>query len=104
MPTEPASFPASFPASSTAASPAWPRRVPRSIPVPQTSLWENLAISARRYPGKTALLFFGRSFSFSQLHDDALRLAGWLQREAGVGVGDRVLLMMQNSPQFVIAS
>ena len=71
--------------------------------MPQTSLWENLAISARRYPEKTALLFFGRSFSFAQLHDSALRLAGWLQHEAGVVAGDRVLLMMQNSPQFVIA-
>jgi fatty-acyl-CoA synthase len=84
--------------------PAWPRRVPHSIPLPQTTLWENLAISAKRYPDKTALLFFGRGFTFGELHDSAMRLAGWLQHDAGVKAGDRVMLMMQNSPQFVIAS
>jgi acyl-CoA synthetase (AMP-forming)/AMP-acid ligase II len=30
-------------------------------------------------------------------------LAGWLQQRAGVKSGDRVLLDMQNSPQFIIA-
>jgi len=82
----------------------WPARVPRSIPVPDTTLWENLEISATRYPEKAALLFFGRPLSFARVRDQARRLAGWLQQEAGVAAGDRVLLMMQNSPQFVIAS
>jgi len=82
---------------------AWPARVPRSIPVPQTSLWDNLEISATRYPGKPALVFFGRCFGFAEVRAMAQRLAGWLQRDAGVNPGDRVLLMTQNSPQFVIA-
>ena len=32
----------------------WPRRLPKSITLPSTSLWDNLAISARRYPDKAA--------------------------------------------------
>lgn len=38
--------------------PFWPHRLPKSITLPSTSLWDNLAISARRYPDKAALVFF----------------------------------------------
>ena len=82
----------------------WPRRVPRDIPPIATTLWDNLEVSARRYPGRNALVYFGRGITYAQLRDEAERLAGWLQHDAGVNAGDRVLLMMQNSPQFVIAS
>ncbi|MFZ9678149.1 MAG: long-chain fatty acid--CoA ligase [Quisquiliibacterium sp.] len=82
----------------------WPQRVPREIPPVATTLWHNLEVSARRYPDKAALVFFGQPVSYRQLERDALRIAGWLEREAKVAHGDRVLLMMQNSPQFVIAA
>ena len=81
---------------------AWPRRMPHQLVVPETSLWFNLAVSARRYPNKAAYVFLGRPLSFMQLHQQAEALAGWLQQH-GVAAGDRVLLYMQNCPQFVIA-
>jgi DNA polymerase-1 len=80
----------------------WPRRLPRQLAVPESTLWFNLEVSARRYPDKSAYVFFGRSLSFRELHAQALALAGWLQAH-GVRRGDRVLLFMQNSPQYVIA-
>jgi len=81
--------------------PFWPKRLPRRLEVPATSLWFNLEVSAARYPDKAAYLFFGRRLSFRDLHAQAEALAGWLQH-AGVAAGDRVLLYMQNCPQFVI--
>jgi len=81
---------------------AWPARLPRSLVIPETTLWFNLEVSARRYPGKAAYLFFGRELSFRELHRQAEALAGWLQAH-GVRAGDRVLLFMQNCPQFVVA-
>ena len=81
---------------------AWPARLPRSLVIPETTLWFNLEVSARRYPGKAAYLFFGRELSFRELHRQAEALAGWLQAQ-GVRAGDRVLLFMQNCPQFVAA-
>uniref|UniRef100_A0A0S4XDE2 Long-chain-fatty-acid--CoA ligase n=1 Tax=Ralstonia solanacearum TaxID=305 RepID=A0A0S4XDE2_RALSL len=81
----------------------WPRRLPTHITAPQTSLWFNLEVSARRYPDKDAIVFYGRHVRYRELHDDALAVAGWLQQMAGVGKGDRVLLYMQNCPQFVAA-
>ncbi len=70
--------------------------------VPQTTLWFNLEVSARRHPDKTAYIFLGREITFGELHDEALALAGWLQQEAGINSGDRVLLYTQNCPQYVI--
>lgn len=80
----------------------WPRGVPGSLTAPATSLWDNLEISARRYPAKPALIFFGRTVSFLELREAAERLAARL-RALRVGKGDRVLLDMQNCPQLVVA-
>ncbi|APW42121.1 long-chain fatty acid--CoA ligase [Rhodoferax saidenbachensis] len=80
----------------------WPKRLPHTITVPATSLWDNLATSARRYPDKPAMVFFGRSISYAELHEKAERVAACLHA-LGVKKGDRVLLSMQNCPQLVIA-
>ena len=80
----------------------WPRRLPKAITVPETSLWDSLETSARRYPNKAALVFFGRVFSYREVLQKAERLAACLQG-LGVQKGDRVVLCMQNCPQLVIA-
>jgi fatty-acyl-CoA synthase len=80
----------------------WPKRLPHSITVPATSLWDNLETSARRYPDKAALVFFGTVLSYAQLLQKAERLAQCL-RGLGVEKGDRVVLCMQNCPQLIIA-
>ncbi|MBX3588322.1 MAG: long-chain fatty acid--CoA ligase [Ramlibacter sp.] len=80
----------------------WPKRLPHSISPPRTPLWDNMAISARRYPDKPAVIFFGREFHYAEVARQAERLAAHLQA-LGVGKGDRVILNMQNCPQLVIA-
>ena len=80
----------------------WPAGQPHELNPPETSVYVNLDISARRYPNKTALIFYGRELSYRQLQDEVDALAGYLQQVCGVARGDRVLLHMQNCPQFVI--
>jgi fatty-acyl-CoA synthase len=80
----------------------WPRRLPHRITPPATSLWVNLEVSATRYPDKPALVFFDRSTSYRELHDQAERLAAHLHAR-GVRSGDRVILFMQNCPQWIVA-
>ena len=80
----------------------WPEKAPHSLTLPATSLYTNLEISARRYPNHEAIIFYGRSITYGQLGAEVDALAGFLQ-DLGVNRGDRVLLDMQNSPQFVIA-
>jgi fatty-acyl-CoA synthase len=81
----------------------WPKSVPRNIHLPETSLYYNLEVSAARYPEKTAISYYGSRFSYARIKSEVDTLAGFLQKECGVKKGDRVLLFMQNSPQFVIA-
>ncbi|CAG1013771.1 fatty-acyl-CoA synthase [Burkholderiaceae bacterium] len=76
--------------------------MPRELVVPETSLWVNLEVAAKRYPDKALYVFFGRELTFSQAHAQAEAVAGWLQ-SVGVGAGDRVLLYMQNCPQYAVA-
>jgi len=80
----------------------WPRRLPHAITLPSTSLWDNLAINARRYPEKPALVFFGSTVTYAQLAAGAERVAARLAA-LGVQRGDRVVLCMQNCPQLVMA-
>ena len=62
---------------------------------------ESLVASARYRPNETALLFNGRVFSYAEL--DALSCATAERLKAsGVKPGDRVALMLPNTPSFVV--
>jgi fatty-acyl-CoA synthase len=81
----------------------WPRSLPRHLTVPATNLVYNLTVSAIRYPDKPAIIFYDAPLSYSALQREVDAMAGYLQTHCGVARGDRVLLYMQNSPQFIIA-
>lgn len=80
----------------------WPAGLPYAISTPDTSVYVNLQVSALRYPDKPAIIFYDTILSYAQVHEQVLALAGYLQQECGIKRGDRVLLDMQNSPQFII--
>ncbi|MEH6493782.1 long-chain-fatty-acid--CoA ligase [Halopseudomonas sp.] len=81
--------------------PVWPDQVPKQLELPATNLFHNITVSALRYPDHPAIHYYGSDISYSELQSQAERLAGYLQ-QAGVQAGDRVLLYMQNSPQYII--
>jgi fatty-acyl-CoA synthase len=80
----------------------WPANAALHLDAPQTSLFYNLEVSARRHPGKPALVYYDTLISYAEVFAEAQRLAGYLEQRCGVAKGDRVLLFMQNSPQFVM--
>ncbi len=80
----------------------WPRNLPRHLTLPETSVYFNLEVSAARYPNKPALIYYGAVQTYAQFKRQVDALAGYLQKTLGVAKGDRVLLYMQNSPQFII--
>ena len=75
----------------------------RHLEAPATNVFYNLEVSARRHPNKPGLVYYDTPISYGELFDEAERLAGYLEQRCAVRKGDRVLLFMQNSPQFVIA-
>src|SRR5512143_4088818 len=80
----------------------WPPNVPKHLTLPETSVWYNAEVSARRFPKKTCIAFYDGTITFEEFRDQAERLAGFLQTRCGVKRGDRVGLYLQNSPQFVL--
>ena len=82
---------------------AWPAELPHSLVIPQTPLHYNLEVSARRYPDKPLAIFYDSPLPYAQAWRETEALAGYLQQRCGVRRGDRVLLLMQNSPQFIVA-
>ena len=73
------------------------------LDAPATNVFYNLEVSGRRYPDKPSLVFYDSPISFAEVLRQAELIAGYLQHRCKVRKGDRVLLFMQNCPQFVIA-
>jgi long-chain acyl-CoA synthetase len=67
-----------------------------------TALSANLVASKDRYPNRTALRCDDLQFSYAEFHAAAARVATLLER-AGVEPGDRVGLMLPNTPAFALA-
>ncbi|MCC9206288.1 AMP-binding protein [Arthrobacter sp. zg-Y769] len=70
--------------------------------LPDESLVDVVETSVRKYRSKTALQFFGATTSYEELGDQIRRAATGLMK-LGVRKGDRVALVLPNSPQHVVA-
>ena len=81
----------------------WPPGLSLHLTLPQTHLFHNAEVSAARYPDKPFLVFYDTLVTFRQFQQQAEHIAGFLQQVCGVKAGDRVLLYMQNSPQWILA-
>jgi len=80
----------------------YPEKVPPHVVIPEVLLTELIEESVRKWPDRTALLYYGSKWSYRQLWEQSERLAAALARE-GVGVGDRVALYLPNTPAYPIA-
>jgi len=81
----------------------YPAGVPANIDVEQyPSLVALLDESFKKYAGRTAYKFMGKSISFAQVDEASRALAAYLQAQ-GLDKGDRVAIMMPNVPQYPVA-
>lgn len=65
-------------------------------------VYDCLLTAAQEEPGRIALEFAGREYSYGAVAEEAGRVAAALRRE-GVGPGEAVGLMLPNLPEFVTA-
>jgi len=84
-------------------SPLWPVGEPWQLPMPDGTLYHALARAAHQRPRHPATAFYGAMLSYAELRRRVDAMAGFLQHVCGVKRGDRVLIALQNSPQYVIA-
>jgi long-chain acyl-CoA synthetase len=89
----------------TAAARPWlqfyDKGVPSTYDYPEFALWELVRDSAKKYPDKIALDFLGYTMTYTKLWEQVQRFAHALQA-LGIKKGDRVALMLPNTPQFLI--
>jgi len=81
----------------------WPPGIGKQLEVPRHSVFLNIVKRAAEHPDRAAVYYYGTPLSYGELRRQAEALAGYLQGHCGVRKGDRVLLNLQNSPQYVIA-
>ena len=61
---------------------------------------DGLHAVGRREPGRPALRCEGREFSYGELHERVLRLAGAAVRDLGIRLGDRVAMLAPNCAEY----
>ncbi|OLN22638.1 long-chain fatty acid--CoA ligase [Domibacillus antri] len=80
----------------------YPPEIPAAIDYPDQPLPLFLTKAAAEYGGKMAVHFLGKELSYKELYDSALKTAAYLKK-IGIQKGDRVAIMLPNSPQAVIS-
>ena len=79
----------------------YPDTVAVDLQIPDGSVPDLLAQTVRQHPDAEAMTFYGHKTTYKELQQTASAFASALQ-EAGIQKGDRVAIMLPNSPQFVI--
>jgi long-chain acyl-CoA synthetase len=76
--------------------------VPPTIAIPEVPLFQLLRSAARRFPNRVAIVYQRKRLSYRQLDQEVNRFSNGLL-SLGVERGDRVMILLPNLPQFIIA-
>jgi long-chain acyl-CoA synthetase len=72
------------------------------ITVEERSVVDTFNETTEKWKDKTAVVFYGRKMSYKEIRDQVDRFATALH-DLGVRKGDKIALLLLNSPQFIIA-
>jgi long-chain acyl-CoA synthetase len=72
------------------------------ITVEEKSVVDTFNENTEKWKDKTAVVFYGRKVSYKELRDQVDRFATALH-DLGIKKGDKIALLLLNSPQFIIA-
>lgn len=80
----------------------YPEEIPAELEFRKEPVQQYLVNAAKSFPEKTAIHFMGKEMTYQELYDEALSFASYL-RQIGISRGDRVAIMLANTPQAVIS-
>ncbi|WP_267867996.1 AMP-binding protein [Rossellomorea vietnamensis] len=80
----------------------YPAEIPKELNLVEKPLQSYLTEAASLYGDKAAIHFMGKEVGYKELYESALKFAGYL-KTLGINKGDRVAIMLPNTPQSVIA-
>jgi long-chain acyl-CoA synthetase len=75
---------------------------PKTVPIPRRPLHDFLYSSAQWLPKRTATIFFGKKLNYGRLVR-AVNQMGHTLHGLGVKPGDRVMIVLPNMPEFIMA-
>ncbi len=81
---------------------SYPEGLPATIEIPNQTISDALDKAAEKWAKKPALIFYGRKIVYRELKDQIDRFATALS-DLGIKQGDRIALLLLNSPQYIIA-
>jgi long-chain acyl-CoA synthetase len=81
---------------------SYPDEIPAVLEYSSEPVQQYLVKAAEKFPEKIAIHFMGKEITYKKLYQDASILAGYLQ-EIGITKGDRVAIMLPNTPQAVVS-
>ena len=76
--------------------------VPKDVTVEERSVIDTFNETTEKWKDKTAIVFYGRKMSYKEIREQVDRFAAALV-DLGVKKGDKIALLLLNSPQFMIA-
>jgi long-chain acyl-CoA synthetase len=80
----------------------YPEGVPIHIKYPEIPIYSFLENSARKFPNRPATLYYGASLTYGEIWQQTKSFAANLKK-IGIQKGDRVGVLLPNTPQFLIA-
>ena len=84
-------------------SPFYPSHASRTALLPTKPLTRYLEDHAKQHPQKAAIVFEGSVLTYADLLTRVEALAAHLHHDLHVQHGDRVVLLSQNSPEYIVA-
>ncbi|PLR81519.1 long-chain fatty acid--CoA ligase [Bacillus canaveralius] len=79
----------------------YPEEIPSTLTYSNEPVHQYLTRAAEEFPEKPAIHFMGKELTYQQVYDSARKFAGYLQ-SLGIKKGDRVAIMLPNTPSAVI--
>ncbi|WP_330999326.1 AMP-binding protein [Rossellomorea arthrocnemi] len=80
----------------------YPAEISKELDLIEKPLQSYLTEASSLYGDKAAIHFQGKEIGYRELYESALKFAGYL-KTLGINKGDRVAIMLPNTPQSVIA-
>lgn len=81
---------------------SWPEGLPKTLDYPEVPIFTFLSNTAKKLPKKTAIIFYGYEITFGELDNWSDRFANAFV-DMNVEKGDRVGLLLENCPQYVVS-
>lgn len=80
----------------------YPKEIKTNLDYEPIPVQQYLKDTTAEFPNKVAIHFMGKEVTYTELHESSLKVANYL-KNLGLTKGDRVAIMLPNTPQAVIS-